>query len=328
LQVRNDSGGDLPKGSVVCLNELILDDDQLSDFHIWLSGIVPNDTDPYGILRQPLLDGDIGPCQLSGIVLALVNITTDEHGYARVKSGETVLESAKRGPVRILAKSSGDNPRLCAVLLGFDLCLPEQLIRDVRIENDQLLKDVWRPEDDCDQYTPYVIADLSDCGYVPYTPGPSGDPTSSYFDSSEDYEAWTGIQQLPGLPSPWVQCNQSGDLQLCYEPAPGGDYGDPGEYQVSLSVTIGAEGGFCQFNYRIDPALESGGYGPLRFLIDGVEIFSRTAETPAGGFEELTAGPYALTAGAHTLTFSLDGTGTAWDAFIAAVDDVLIWGEE
>lgn len=116
VQVRNDTGADLPLGSVVEFTDMILD--ELDPANIWLAGDTPDGTNGYGIVTKPLPDEQIGPCQVIGVCAALVNITSTSHSYARVKSGETVLESAASGSIRIFYKPTGTGEKLCAVLLG------------------------------------------------------------------------------------------------------------------------------------------------------------------------------------------------------------------
>jgi hypothetical protein len=118
VKVRNDTNADLPRGAVVELGSLILN--ELDPQNVWLSAVVPNGQRQFGIMVQPVLaDSDsVWPCQVAGACVALVNVTNEDHTHAVVEAGQTVLQSAESGPVRIVWKPEGEGELSCLVLLG------------------------------------------------------------------------------------------------------------------------------------------------------------------------------------------------------------------
>jgi hypothetical protein len=182
-------------------------------------------------------------------------------------------------------------------------CLPSQLVKDIRISGDQLIKDVWFSDKSCDSYVPYVIADLTDC-YVPYTPT-SPDMVEYFSDDFvlEEHPEWSISEdwQLSSLGA------HTDNMGLFY---PGGVAVTPAE----LTITIGTEGGFIQFLFTT-----TGSCGANVFL-DGDEIVATQATGPG---EWLTKGPYALDPGAHTISFAVVGTDGN-----CRYDDITVWGVE
>lgn len=200
-------------------------------------------------------------------------------------------------------------------------CLPTYLSRGSRISGDQWIEDRWYSYAPCDAYVPYVVADFTDC-YVPYSPyAPGG--TLNYFTDNTQYADWSGINSGGTPNTPWVGCSLSGDIGVCYSPNHPEFTGAAGEYAIELPVTIGAGGGFVQFSYNIDSDLAAAGYGPLECKVDGVTVWSASGPSAVG---EIPAGPFELTAGAHTISFSVDSTSATTADVLARIDDVTIWG--
>lgn len=122
VSVRNLTGDDLPRGSVVDLGTYLLaiDTDTRTDAeHLWLQGNTPAAGGSFGILTQALPDNRIGECQLAGVCIARVDFSDIAHRFARPKVGETYLESSgNAGPVEILAKpETGTGVQECIVWL-------------------------------------------------------------------------------------------------------------------------------------------------------------------------------------------------------------------
>lgn len=188
-------------------------------------------------------------------------------------------------------------------------CFPSQLVREVKEFDDQLVAYVWYPQYACDYYSPYVIADFTECESE-YAPD---DEPETFFSGEDTYDGWTGFDGEPD-DSLWKKFDGA-----AYAIPEGGSPAS-GEYCIELPVTIGGGGGFVQFDYTIAPELVADAEGPLRCLIDGVEVFSREAD----GFN--TAGPFALTPGEHTISFCLEYLNPSIADYLAKVENVTVWG--
>lgn len=115
VQVQNDSGADRLKGHVLEFNDYYLDEANIARGYLWIIGGEPSLANDFGILLQPIKDGKVGDCQLSGVCFALVNVTDAAHKYARVDASTYVLQSAAIGPVRVIYKPSGTGEKGCIV---------------------------------------------------------------------------------------------------------------------------------------------------------------------------------------------------------------------
>lgn len=190
------------------------------------------------------------------------------------------------------------------------LCLPPHLSRGVRISGSQLIDDRWFTYAPCDEYVPYVIADLDTCFYSPYTPD---DTPEIWFNGEDTYDGWTGWDDEPD-PGPWTKF----DGAAYFIPD---SYANV-EYCIELPITIEAAGGFFQFDWIIPVDLTTAGVGPLVCKVDGVEVWS---ETEVGGG---TAGPFVLTPGEHTISFCLDYATPSVEDSLAKVENFTVWGTE
>jgi len=120
VKVKNNTGGNLPRGSVVEFGDFLLA--EIETDYLWFNGEEPDLTRVgWGILPRPIPDGEIDECICLGILPALVKIEDEDHEYAAREDGETVLKSqAAQGPVKILYKPTGGTPpeeRECVVQL-------------------------------------------------------------------------------------------------------------------------------------------------------------------------------------------------------------------
>jgi hypothetical protein len=122
IKVKNLTGDDLPKGSVVQLGAFLLDaDHRFDDRYLWYEGNTPTDpgaTERVVILRRPIPDGEIGEAFASGICTARINVNDTGHKFATPVDGETDLESVVRGPIPIMSPLAGTGSQQCQVLLG------------------------------------------------------------------------------------------------------------------------------------------------------------------------------------------------------------------
>jgi hypothetical protein len=120
VQIKNSSGSHIRLGEVLEITGFLLAD--VVRDSLWFDGDTPDATRPFAIALQDIPSDAIDRAQVSGICVALVNVTDSGHGYAEVASGEPVLQSADTGPLRIIYKPSGTGEKTCAVLLAGECC--------------------------------------------------------------------------------------------------------------------------------------------------------------------------------------------------------------
>ena len=125
VKIKNSSGSHIRLGEVLEISGFLLTN-VLRD-SLWFDGDEPDGTRPFAIALQDIPDGSIDRAQVSGVTVALVNVTDADHGYATTEDGEIVLQSADIGPIRILYKPTGTGEKTCAVL--FDHFPPGRLWR-------------------------------------------------------------------------------------------------------------------------------------------------------------------------------------------------------
>jgi hypothetical protein len=116
VQVKNDTGEDLGMGAVVELSEAAID--ELDPHHLWFIGDTPDLTRVPAILLEPLKEGEIGPAQIAGVCLAKINVTSTSHKYGKFTSGQTSIESATAGPLKILVPPTAVEEKLLPVLIN------------------------------------------------------------------------------------------------------------------------------------------------------------------------------------------------------------------
>jgi hypothetical protein len=116
IKLRNSSSGNRARGQILRIDGKAITD--LSDEHIWLIGQAPTDDDYFGILKEPIADGEIGRVQVSGCCFALVNVTDADHTRAKAVAANHVLQSGDDGPVEILFAPGGTGQQECVVRFG------------------------------------------------------------------------------------------------------------------------------------------------------------------------------------------------------------------
>jgi hypothetical protein len=118
VHVKNDTGGNMPRGSVLQLGALVYD--AIDPANLAFVADVPADpvTDKYAILSLPIPDGKIGPAQAAGVCVALVDVLDVDHTRAIPVAGESVLSSAESGPIELLSPPDGTGEQLMAVRLA------------------------------------------------------------------------------------------------------------------------------------------------------------------------------------------------------------------
>lgn len=113
IKIQNTSGAARRTGEVLKIEGKALD--TITAEHIWLLGVEPTADCYFGILKKPVADDGIEQLQVSGVCLALVNVTDVDHDRAYVLDGYYVLQSSSDGPIEILFAPSGTGELSCAV---------------------------------------------------------------------------------------------------------------------------------------------------------------------------------------------------------------------
>ena len=117
IKIKNSSGGHIRAGEVLEITGFLLGNVRRTE--LWFDGDTPDATHPFAIALQDIPSTSIDRAQVSGVCVALVNVTNAAHGYAYVKDTEIVAQSAVTGPLRILHKPTGTGEKTCAVLFEF-----------------------------------------------------------------------------------------------------------------------------------------------------------------------------------------------------------------
>lgn len=122
LKVKNLTGQDLQRGHCVQLGEYLLDDTDGPDFrNLWFEGNeVADPVDKkWAILAVPLPQDKIGLAQLSGVGVAIVNVTSTSHRFATPVDGAIVLDSSDGGTaIEILSPLTETGEQTVAVRMG------------------------------------------------------------------------------------------------------------------------------------------------------------------------------------------------------------------
>ena len=116
LRVKNGSGGNLGRGSVVGIGERLITSLDLR--YLWYDYATPSPGAPWGILRRAAPQSAIEEAQVSGVTIARLNVTDLAHRCAYVTSGSNVLQSTFFGPVQLLEAAAETGEQEMAVLLG------------------------------------------------------------------------------------------------------------------------------------------------------------------------------------------------------------------
>jgi hypothetical protein len=138
VYVRNQSAVDTDRGEVLALMNTPTDYQErlltkCDREKMWLPADVFDDLEATLVLAiDPIPAGSIGPAQVAGAGVALVNVSNVNHTHAKPVEGEVYLESGTSGPARLLHKPESTGERLCIVLLGtpidtqlYEFCLAE-----------------------------------------------------------------------------------------------------------------------------------------------------------------------------------------------------------
>ena len=118
IKIRNDSGTARRRGEILRIKDTDRPLTDLVDEHIWLKGLEPTADGYFGILKDPAAIDGIEQLQVSGVCIALVDVTDETHTHAAAVATEYVLGSASSGPVEILYAPDGTGEKECVVRFG------------------------------------------------------------------------------------------------------------------------------------------------------------------------------------------------------------------
>ena len=118
MKVQNLTGADRVAGNTLELGDYLLG--SFTADHIWLEGLVPGaqGVPNVGVLLKALPQNDFGPCQVSGVCLATVNVQHVADRFCYVQSSSHVLKGGPIGHHRILNIPDNTGQRTCVVALG------------------------------------------------------------------------------------------------------------------------------------------------------------------------------------------------------------------
>jgi hypothetical protein len=113
LKLKNSSAANRRKGEILKIDGKVIE--TVTDEHIWLDGVAVTDDCRFGILKAPAESEEVVIAQVSGVCMALVNVTDEDHTFAAAADGEYVLQSGSSGPLEILFAPAGTGELECAV---------------------------------------------------------------------------------------------------------------------------------------------------------------------------------------------------------------------
>lgn len=116
LRLKNSSEDVRRKGEILKIEGKVIE--AITDENIWLDGIEPTADCRFGILKSPADDGEVITAQVSGVCVALVNVTDASHTFAAASATDYVLQSGGSGPLEILYAPSGTGEMECVVRFG------------------------------------------------------------------------------------------------------------------------------------------------------------------------------------------------------------------
>lgn len=106
IKVKNDCGAVRRKGEILKIDGNAIE--TVADEHIWLVGKAVTADCYFGILKRPVEIDGVESVQVSGVCMALIDITDTAHTRANCAAGSYVLESSDSGPIEILYSPSGE----------------------------------------------------------------------------------------------------------------------------------------------------------------------------------------------------------------------------
>jgi len=113
LRLKNSSGAVRKKGEILKIQGKVIE--TVNDESIWLDGIAVTADCRFGILSTPAETSEVVTAQVSGVCMAVVNVTDATHTFASAADADYVLQSGTSGPLEILFAPSGTGQLDCVV---------------------------------------------------------------------------------------------------------------------------------------------------------------------------------------------------------------------
>lgn len=113
IKIKNTSGALRRKGEILKIDGKAIE--TVADEQIWLLGKATTADCYFGILKRPVEIAGVESLQVSGVCIALVDITDVDHTRADVAAGEYVLTSSTSGPLEILYQPGSTGEQECVV---------------------------------------------------------------------------------------------------------------------------------------------------------------------------------------------------------------------
>lgn len=115
IKIVNKSGAARRRGEILKIKDTDRPLTELVDEYIWLKGIEPTASCPFGILKDPAAIDGVEQLQVAGCCLALIDITDATHTRADSIAASYVLQSSTMGPIEILYAPDGTGEKECVV---------------------------------------------------------------------------------------------------------------------------------------------------------------------------------------------------------------------
>lgn len=113
LKLKNSSGAVRRKGEILKIEGKVIE--SVTGENIWLDGIAPTTDCRFGILKTPADVDEVVTVQVSGVCMAMVNVTDASHTFASAAGANYVLRSGTSGPLEILFAPVGTGELECVV---------------------------------------------------------------------------------------------------------------------------------------------------------------------------------------------------------------------
>jgi len=113
IRIKNDSGAARRKGEILKIDGKAIE--TVTDEQIWLVGKAVTAECRFGIVKKPVEIDGVEALQVSGVCMALVDITDESHTFAEAADGEYVLQSGTTGSIEILHAPAGTGEKECVV---------------------------------------------------------------------------------------------------------------------------------------------------------------------------------------------------------------------
>lgn len=117
IKVKNESGQPRARGEILGDFSKLLS--EVNSEHLWLRGKKAVADKPWGFLLKPLDVDEVGEIQVSGVGVAKLELLSDTHQFAELKTDSYLLRSAASGPVEIVYRPTVPSGTLALCIVVF-----------------------------------------------------------------------------------------------------------------------------------------------------------------------------------------------------------------